>query len=91
MIMHWGFPYGGELWVAIIIQLLFWIALVALVVWLVMRVTRSGPAGPPAAGPDTIRPESPEEILARRLANGEIEPDDYERRLAALRSQGPKA
>jgi len=89
MIMHWGFDYGGALWLAILLQLVFWIGLVALIVWLVMHFTRTPPpAAPP--GPDTIRPESPEEILARRLANGEIEPDDYERRLTSLRSHPPK-
>jgi putative membrane protein len=90
MIMHWGFDYGGTLWLAILLQLVFWIGLVALIVWLVMHFTRTPHSAAPP-GPDTIRPESPEEILARRLATGEIEPDDYERRLAALRSQPPKA
>lgn len=30
-------------------------------------------------------PESPEEILRRRFASGELEEDDYERRRAGLR------
>jgi putative membrane protein len=89
MIMHPGFEHGGAIWLAILLQLVFWIGLVAVIVWLVLRLQRTPPPGAPP-GPEAIRPESPEEILARRLANGDIEPDDYERRLAALRSPPPK-
>jgi putative membrane protein len=40
-----------------------------------------GGAGRPAPGP--------EEILARRFANGEISEDEYQRRLTALRQNRP--
>jgi putative membrane protein len=38
-----------------------------------------------AAGP-TVATGSPEQILAERLARGEIEPEDYQTRLTALKT-----
>lgn len=59
-------------------MLVFW----ALVAWVVVAVVRSsrtgGPGGPPAA-----------DILAERYARGEIDQDEYRRRLAALREASP--
>lgn len=43
-------------------------------------------------GPGAGRPRGPEQILARRFAMGEIDDEEYRRRLAALRNQiGPSA
>jgi putative membrane protein len=44
----------------------------------------AGPGGPPVA-PGSVRP-SPEQILAERLATGEIDPEEYRHRLEALRA-----
>lgn len=57
---------------------LFWVGLIILVVWLVVRVA-SGSAnrGDPQ--------DSPEQILKRRYARGEIDKDEYQRRLSDLR------
>lgn len=58
---------------------LWWIfgaALVAAVVWALLRSTRG-----PANGPT----ESPEQILKRRYANGEIDRDTYQRMLTDLK------
>lgn len=61
--------------------LLFWGLLVFAGVTL-LRVVRR-PSGPgQGAGP------APEQILAERLARGEIDEDEYRRRLAALHSVG---
>lgn len=71
--MHWwgGGTFLGGMW-------FWWIFLIALVFvgfWLFSRAgTRGGP-----------RPESPEEILKRRYASGEIDRAEYDRRLADLR------
>ncbi|MGW4890890.1 SHOCT domain-containing protein [Kitasatospora sp. NPDC004240] len=48
------------------------------------------PVVPPAAAPPaaTDRP-APEQLLAERLALGEIDPDEYRRRLSALRGDPP--
>lgn len=61
---------GTGWWILMVLaMLLFWGALVALVVWLV----RGGASGSSAA-------EDPLGILDRRLASGEITPDEYEER-----------
>jgi putative membrane protein len=82
-----GVPYhmGGGMWFPFVLWWLFWIGVVAMIVFLVVRLLRSGGswAGPPQ------HPDAAEEILHRRLANGEIDVDEYERRMAALRAQRP--
>ena len=65
--------WGGWLLMAAS-MIAFW-ALVALVVVVAIRATR--PSTPPA--PD------PERTLAQRFAAGEIDEDEYQRRLDALR------
>jgi putative membrane protein len=50
---------------------LFWIALIAVAVWAVLRLTR-GPDGPASSGV-----ESPRQILDRRFAAGEIDAQTY--------------
>jgi putative membrane protein len=58
-----------------VLMAFFWIAVVALIVWLIARLTTAG-----APGPDSgrERPETPREILDRRLASGEVDPETYE-------------
>lgn len=71
--MHWwnGDGYMGLMWI-------WWILGIALVVVLVWLFVRGG--GGSAAGR-----ESPEEILKRRYAGGEIDREEYERKLTELR------
>jgi putative membrane protein len=64
-------------------MLLTVLALAALVVFLV-RATASG--SPPAAPPRV----SPDEILAERLARGEIDEEEYQRRIRLLRDAGTR-
>ena len=74
--MWWGYgPHMGwmGLWMA-----LSWIGGLAILILLVWFVTRA------AAGP-TARTESPEQILKRRYAGGDVDREEYERRLADLR------
>jgi putative membrane protein len=70
--MYWD---GGWAWMAFIP--LLWIALIGLVVWAVVHLTRR----PSGRGDDTDRGwmprEAPEEILDRRFASGEIDADAY--------------
>ncbi|MGV8965838.1 MAG: SHOCT domain-containing protein [Cellulomonas sp.] len=68
---------------------LFWIALIALTVWLVLRLLPS--KGKPsvtgtgsAPWPATPGQESPFEILDRRLALGDIDGETYHAHRAAL-------
>ena len=59
--------------------------LVALVVVLIVRITSPGQSRMPAAdGRPRMRAE---EVLADRLARGEIDTDEYRQRLSALRGE----
>ncbi len=59
-----------------------WIVVIVLVGWLVLRA---------AAGARTVRETrlTPEEILRERFARGEIDAEEFQRRLDLLR-QGPR-
>jgi putative membrane protein len=70
----WGGP--GWMWLWGGFMMLFWVALVAAVVWFV--ATRSWQR--PAATADRAR-----EILAERYARGEITGEEYRERLETLR------
>lgn len=56
-------------------MIIFW----GLVIWAVVTVIRT------LGSSETRRREAPEEILAGRLARGEIEEDEYRHRLDTLR------
>jgi putative membrane protein len=57
----------------------FWVALLVLIVWLVVRLLPMG--NRPAAGGSV---ESPEDTLDRRFARGEIDEQTYAAQRAAL-------
>ena len=77
--MHGDGGTGG--WVLMVLaMLLFWGAVVALVVWLVR--------GRASAADGT---EEPQRILDRRLASGEITPQEYEERRQILAGGSPAA
>ena len=56
---------------------LFGLAVLVLLIWVVVRAV--GPSGPGRGE------ESPETILKRRYARGEVDREEYERRLNDLR------
>ena len=62
--------------------LLIWVLLVGLAVWVVWRLTstRAAPGGMPPG-------ETAEDVLRRRFAAGEIDAEEYERRMAVLRKR----
>jgi putative membrane protein len=65
----WGMGLLGGLG-----MLLFWGLIIGLAVWLVVTLTRSGQSGAPrGAQPDTAL-----ETLRRRLAAGEITPQEFD-------------
>ncbi|MEO5902283.1 MAG: SHOCT domain-containing protein [Ilumatobacteraceae bacterium] len=71
------------------------IAVVAAFAWVIVMVLRHGMhehshpiAGPASAAPEVVR-STPQDILAERLARGEIEPEEYSKRLAALLASPP--
>lgn len=75
----WGWHHGDVgigWWIVMMLgMIVFWGAIIALIVWLL----RGG-------GIDLRRrpPEDPHEILKRRLADGSITVEEYEQRRAAL-------
>jgi putative membrane protein len=76
---HEGMGAGG--W---ILMTVFWFGLLTVIVWAVARlVPRSGERG----REPQRSPETPLEVLDRRLAGGEIDLDSYELLRAKLTSQ----
>jgi len=74
----WGMNAGG--WIAMTV---FWVALIVVVVWLVARAfpgVRGGGGGRVGAY------ETPEQILDRRYAAGEIDSDTYRTMRATMAS-----
>ena len=67
----WGFLAMAVLWIG------FWALVVTAAVLIVRNLVR--------AGPDDRR-EGPERILAERYARGEIDDEEYRRRLDTIRS-----
>lgn len=82
--MHWDNGHMDSGWGAVIMisMLLFWVLAAFAVVWF----ARAGAPHPSATPQPKIGPVTgdAEQILAERLARGEIEPDDYQARLTAL-------
>jgi len=79
--MMWGWYPGGWNWGfmagRMVLGVLFWVGLI----WFAIRFLRGGQRSsymPHAGGDDAMV------ILRRRLANGEISTDDYERLKATL-------
>jgi putative membrane protein len=82
--MFGGFGMGAGGWV---LMTVFWIVLVAVIVWAIVRLvpSRTDDVREPrhaAAEP----PEVPREILDRRLARGEIDVETYEELRSKLSS-----
>ncbi len=74
----WGWGAGG--WAFGIIMMLFWVALVVLVVLLLVRAYGHGThaATAPPGGPPEPPREEPLEIARRRFAAGEISKEQFE-------------
>ncbi|MEU8514676.1 SHOCT domain-containing protein [Kitasatospora sp. NPDC048722] len=88
--MYWNGMGGWGIGFMTVSMLIFW-TLVALGVVAVLRRTsrpgRHGPAAPPSPAPP--QRSTPEQLLAERLARGEIDPDEYRARLDTLRGGDP--
>jgi putative membrane protein len=79
-----GYGMGAAGW---LLMAVFWIALIALVVFAVVRLF---PRTEPSPVPGEPR-EEPREILKRRLASGEIDVDTYEQLSSKLEPPSPAA
>jgi putative membrane protein len=76
-----GWYDGGMGWAAWLFAGLFWLGLVALIVWLVVHLAVSG-GRRSSLPPQGL--ETPLDILDRRLAQGEIDLETYRAHRAAL-------
>ena len=77
--MGWGnMGWGGVGVGGMIGMVVFWLVLLALIVWAVSRLL------PGRQGSSQPGPETPEEILDRRFARGEVDLETYQMQRAAL-------
>ncbi len=68
------YDWNGWAWWWMVPMMLLMLAAVVAVVWAIVQIAQ--PSSPSRA--------TPEEVLARRLASGEIDTDEYRQRLDAL-------
>lgn len=82
MMFWYGNGMGGWGYALMTVSsVLFWALVIIAVVALVRYVTRS----PGSGGAGSALEQSPEQLLARRFARGEIDEQEYHSRLATLR------
>lgn len=94
---RWGHMDGGGwsgwMWMWGPLMMIFWIAVIGVAVWLIVRATGGtgtgtgrGPGAPESGGAgDTDGTGRARGILAERYARGEISTEEYEERLEKLR------
>ncbi len=86
----WGHP--GFPWLHLLVPI-FWLIVIGLLVFMLVRSRRRGHVGPwaaPAGGqPPAQRGPSAEQILSERFARGDIDEVDYRARLEVLRGSSP--
>ena len=83
---------GGftTLWAAwMIVPALFWAAVVGLIGWLLIRMIGDSERRVSPEPPEEV--QDPASIAARRLAEGEIEVEEYERIVSTLRAHSAKS
>jgi putative membrane protein len=101
MEMYWYGPHmGGWGWALGLSSLMFWVLLAVVIIALVRFFTRGGQRSLPpyqsyASGPGPhVQPGptgdhsavTPEQVLAKRFARGEIDEEEFRQRMAALRT-----
>ena len=77
--MFWGHMYdSGWGWFGAGFMMVFWVALLGVAVWAIVRLTNRADSRPaqPAAGADE---PSAQDVLDRRLASGEITVEEHTR------------
>ena len=95
--MMWGYYSGMSGWMVVwmVLSSLFWLALVAIAVWALVRFVTRHPSS--STRYDTTRdatnvPAGPsaDEILRQRFARGEIDADTFQRMRAQLEQATPQ-
>jgi putative membrane protein len=75
-----GWNWDGGAWIGMGIGMLLWLAFAVAIVWLVVR----GLTELERRRPDGSNPSAPDDILRERFARGEIDAEEFERRLTLL-------
>lgn len=83
--MYWN---GGWAWMTL--MPLLWIALIGIVAWAVVRLTQHSAGRHDAPDPWKTPRETPEEILDRRFASGDIDADTYSEARKHLAAHRPE-
>ena len=84
MMMWYGSNGGWGGWLLMTIAMvLFWALIITAVVLIVRYLVSQR-----LTGTSAVSARTPEEVLAERYARGEIDDDEYRRRLALLRQNG---
>lgn len=87
--MWWDHGMGGWGYAGMAFgMVLFWTLIVVGIIALIRFGTAA--AQPRAIPGYQPQPESPEQLLAKRFARGEIDEGEYQQRLAVLRSTGQR-
>ncbi|GAA2158027.1 MULTISPECIES: hypothetical protein [Glycomyces] len=87
MMNRWGDQYmSGAGWWMMGLMVLFWAAVIVLLVWAVLRISRAIESRP-AEG--ARAPESPRDVLDRRYAAGQIDSATYREMRAGLEGREP--
>jgi putative membrane protein len=80
----WGWGWHGMMrgpWIlGGLLMFLFWIAVIALVIWLIVRLVRSTSRGPAQSSPQPqlAQPDPVLDTLRRRLAEGAITSQEFD-------------
>ena len=75
-----GWNWDGGAWLGMGIGMLVWLVVAVAIVWLIVR----GLIALERRGPDGSNRSAPDEILRERFARGEIDAEEFERRLTLL-------
>jgi putative membrane protein len=87
--MYWNDHTGAWGWFAMsLAALIVWGLIAAIAVLVVRTAEHDGPAGREAPAAGESRAKGAAALLAERYARGEIDDDEYKRRLAVLHSHG---
>lgn len=78
----WGHGWGWAGWVLfVVLTVVFWAAVITAIV---LAIRYAGGARNSGSAPPPYGPPHPEDVLAERFARGEIDEDEYRRRVMLL-------
>ena len=79
--MYWNGDWSWWAWLAMTLMMLSFWTVVGLAVWALVRHV-----GPTSSAPSGQTTTTPEDVLRQRYAAGELEEDEFRRRLETLRT-----